>query len=123
MGQDPIRARFTAVLGVLALLTMILGNVVGLAQQNIKRMLAYSSIANAGYLLVAVASAGPGGGGTAVVFFYLGAHAFMTLGAFGVVALVGRSGGGGQGVAITAYAAPAPRRPPLSAPVGKLMLS
>src|SRR5258706_10051890 len=123
MGQDPIRARFTAVLGVLALLTMILGNVVGLAQQNIKRMLAYSSIANAGSLVVAVASAGPGGPGRSVVFFSLGAYAFMTLGAFGIVALVGRWGEGEQGFAITAYAGLARRRPLLAAAMAIFMLS
>jgi len=60
LGAEPLRARWSAILGVLALLTMVAGNLVALAQQNIKRMLAYSSIANAGYLLVAVVSAGAG---------------------------------------------------------------
>jgi NADH-quinone oxidoreductase subunit N len=63
---------------------------VALAQRRLKRMLAYSSIAHAGYLLVAVAAASPAGG-SAFVFYAL-AYTAMTLGAFAVVAAVGRDG-------------------------------
>jgi NADH-quinone oxidoreductase subunit N len=73
----------------LAVLTMLGGNLMALAQQNIKRMLAYSSIAHAGYILVGLAV------GTlqavAAMLFYLTAYAFMNLGAFGVIVAV--SGG------------------------------
>ncbi len=123
LGADPLQARWNAILHVLALLTMVAGNLMALAQQNIKRMLAYSSIANAGYLLVAVVSAGPGGPGRSVVLFYLSAYAFMTLGAFSVAAILGRAGEGDQGYAITAYAGLSRRRPYLAAAMAIFMLS
>ncbi len=69
-----------------AVATMIMGNVAALAQSNIKRMLAYSSIAHAGYLLVGV-TANNGIGAQAVVF-YLTSYAFMTLGAFAVIEIL-----------------------------------
>jgi NADH-quinone oxidoreductase subunit N len=74
----------------LAVLTMVVGNVVALAQRRLKRMLAYSSIAHAGYLLVAVATATPQGG--AAFLFYVLAYTGMTIGAFAVLAAVGRDG-------------------------------
>ena len=80
------------ILWVLAVLTMTLGNIVAIAQKNIKRMLAYSSIAHAGYILVAMVAANELG--TASILYYLLAYAFMNLGAFGVVILYGRRGGG-----------------------------
>jgi NADH-quinone oxidoreductase subunit N len=67
----------------LAVLTMTVANLVAIAQQNIKRMLAYSSIAHAGYLLIALVAAGPAG--LTGLLFYLLAYAFMNLGAFAVV--------------------------------------
>jgi NADH-quinone oxidoreductase subunit N len=123
LGAEPLQARWSAILHVLALLSMIAGNVIALAQQNIKRMLAYSSIANAGYLLVAVVSAGPGGPGRSVVLFYLGAYAFMTIGAFSIVAILGRAGEGEQGYSITAYAGLSRRRPLLAVAMTVFMLS
>jgi len=123
LGDDPVRARWSAILHVLALLTMIVGNVVAMAQQNVKRMLAYSSIANAGYLLVAIVAAGPGGAGRSIVLFYLAVYAFMTIGAFSVAALVGRTGEGDQGYAITSYAGLSRRRPYLAAAMAIFMLS
>ncbi len=71
-----------------AALTMILGNLAALTQTNIKRMLAYSSIAHAGYLLVGVTAHNQTGSGA--VLFYLAAYALMTLGAFSVVQILGR---------------------------------
>jgi len=91
-----------AVLFILAVLTMTLGNVTAIAQSNVKRMLAYSSIAHAGYLLVGVAAlAATGvplsGAGMSTIFasgssilFYLLAYTFMTLGAFGVLVALER---------------------------------
>lgn len=76
------------VLWVLAVATMTLGNVVAIAQTNIKRMLAYSSIAHAGYLLVAIIAANQLG--AVSLMYYLVAYTLMNLGAFGVVILVGR---------------------------------
>jgi NADH-quinone oxidoreductase subunit N len=71
-----------------AVLTMTVGNVTALLQNNLKRMLAYSSIAHAGYVLVAVAAGGPRGGSAAL--FYLAVYSFMNLGAFGALTLLGR---------------------------------
>ncbi len=85
-----LSADWSGALWVLAALTMTVGNVVALVQTNIKRMLAYSSIAHGGYLLVGMVGAGSDGG--SAVLFYLIAYAFMTLGAFAVVVAVGRSG-------------------------------
>jgi len=70
--------------------TLILGNVVAIVQTNIKRMLAYSSIAHAGYALIGLAVADAFG--TASVMLYLAIYAFMTLGAFTVVTMLRRGG-------------------------------
>jgi NADH-quinone oxidoreductase subunit N len=67
----------------MAVLTMTVGNLGAIAQPNVKRMLAYSSIAHAGYLLIALVAAGPAG--VTGLLFYLLAYAFMNLGAFAVV--------------------------------------
>ncbi|MEX2600933.1 MAG: NADH-quinone oxidoreductase subunit N [Balneolaceae bacterium] len=80
---------WTHVLQVIAIITMILGNLVALAQDNVKRMLAYSSIAHAGYLLVGLA-AGTAEGYTAVLY-YLFAYTIMNIGAFGVIAYYERN--------------------------------
>ena len=72
----------------IAILTMTVGNVTALLQTNVKRMLAYSSIAHAGYLLVAVVAGGTRGGSAAL--FYLAVYSLMNLGAFGVLSLLGR---------------------------------
>ena len=73
---------------ILAVATMTIGNVVAIAQTNIKRMLAYSSIAHAGYLLVALVAANQLG--AVSIIYYLLAYTLMNVGAFGVVILVGR---------------------------------
>lgn len=74
----------------LAVFTMVVGNVTALAQQNIKRMLAYSSIAHAGYLLVAVATGNFRA--TSAFMFYLIAYTTATFGAFAVIAALGERG-------------------------------
>jgi NADH-quinone oxidoreductase subunit N len=74
------------VLWVLAVLTMTVGNFSALLQDNVKRMLAYSSIAHAGYILVGLVTADVAGGQAAL--FYLLVYAFMNLGAFGVIMLL-----------------------------------
>ena len=75
-------------LSALAMLTMTVGNVTALLQNNVKRMLAYSSVAHAGYVLVAVVAGGREGASAAL--FYLAVYSFMNLGAFGVLTLLGR---------------------------------
>jgi NADH-quinone oxidoreductase subunit N len=80
---------------VIAVATMTLGNTVALAQENLKRLFAYSSIAHAGYLMIGIAVASRSGLGSSTVYygaegilFYLTAYALMTLGAFGVFVLL-----------------------------------
>jgi len=75
---------WVAILWVVAVLTMTIGNVAALVQSNVKRMLAYSSVAHAGYLLVGLVAWNDVG--KASMIFYLFAYTFMTVGAFGVVA-------------------------------------
>jgi NADH-quinone oxidoreductase subunit N len=77
-------------LWVLAVLTMTVGNVVALAQLNLKRMLAYSSIAHVGYMLVGVVAGGALGNGS--VLFYLLVYTFTTAGAFGAILVLERAG-------------------------------
>jgi NADH-quinone oxidoreductase subunit N len=75
-------------LSVVAMLTMTVGNVTALLQNNVKRMLAYSSIAHAGYILVALAAGGHEASAAAV--FYLAVYSFMNLGAFALLTMMGR---------------------------------
>ena len=84
---EPLQGDWAPVLWVVAMATMILGTVVGVAQSNLKRMLAYSSIAHAGYLLVGLIAANEVG--KAGILFYLLVYAVSNLGAFGVIVLMG----------------------------------
>ena len=90
----PQWATWGDVLIVIAVLTMVVGNVLALPQKNLKRMLAYSSIAHAGYILlglIAVARTGSSEGSSAVLV-YLGAYAFMNMGAFGALVYIRNRG-------------------------------
>lgn len=84
---EPFSADWVPLVWVLAAATMIVGTVVGVAQTNLKRMLAYSSIAHGGYLLVGLVAANHLG--KAAILFYLLAYAVTNLAAFGVIALLG----------------------------------
>ena len=84
---EPLQAQWVPVLSAIAVATMILGTVVGVVQTNIKRMLAYSSIAHAGYLLLGIISTNETG--KAAILFYLLAYAVTNLGALGIVAILG----------------------------------
>jgi NADH-quinone oxidoreductase subunit N len=87
---EPLQGHWVPVLAAIAAVTMIVGTVVGVVQSNVKRMLAYSSIAHAGYLLLGVISNSPmNGDGKAAVLFYLLVYAVSNLGALGIVALLG----------------------------------
>ncbi|MEW6411490.1 MAG: NADH-quinone oxidoreductase subunit N [Candidatus Zixiibacteriota bacterium] len=79
-------ALMSTVFQVLAILTMTVGNVLALRQSNVKRLLAYSSIAHAGYILVALVAGGADG--TSAAIFYLIAYALFNLGGFAVVTLL-----------------------------------
>ncbi len=83
---EPFSRDWVPILWVLAAATMILGTVVGVAQSNLKRMLAYSSIAHGGYLLVGLVAANQIG--KAAILFYLLAYAITNLAAFGVIAML-----------------------------------
>lgn len=80
----------------LAVVTMIGGNVIALAQRNMKRMLAYSSIAHAGYLIVAIVANRYTSAGASSLIFYLVAYTLATMGAFAVVIAVDTPGEGRQ---------------------------
>lgn len=81
---------WSQLLWVLAVLTMTVGNITALRQDNIKRILAYSSIAHAGYVLVGFAAGNETG--TAGILFYMLSYAFMNIGAFAIIILVGKKG-------------------------------
>lgn len=86
----PMAGRWLAVLWSIALLTMMVGNFAALTQTNLKRLLAYSSIAHAGYVMVALTAHSESG--TAAAMFYLAVYVFMNIGAFAVVAYFARKG-------------------------------
>jgi NADH-quinone oxidoreductase subunit N len=87
---DFIGGQVNELLAVLAAASMILGNIVAIAQTNVKRMLAYSSIAHAGYMLAGIATGTLDG--QVGVMFYLAAYAAMNLGAFALIGLVEHEG-------------------------------
>jgi len=91
---EPLREHSTAIFAGLAVLTMAVGNVLALSQTNIKRMLAYSSIAHAGYALVGLAAGGREG--AASVMLYVCIYALMNMGAFGVVIMLRKAGKRGE---------------------------
>ena len=91
---DPLKTDWLPVIEILAALTMTMGNLVALTQSNVKRMLAYSSIAHTGYILVGLAAYAAGRiEGLEGVLFYAAAYTFMNLGAFAVVAALQRRPG------------------------------
>ena len=85
-----LQVEWSQLLWIIAVLTMTVGNITALRQDNIKRMLAYSSIAHAGYCLVGFAAGN--GIGTAGILFYMLSYAFMNIGAFAIVILVAKKG-------------------------------
>ena len=103
----------------LAVVTMVVGNIVALAQKNIKRMLAYSSIAHAGYLLVAIVVSNFEG--ASAYLFYIFAYTLATMGAFAVVMALAQTGERGQ--QIEDYAGLWRVRPGLSAAMAVFMLA
>lgn len=90
LGLDQMHGQWGNMLWILAVLTMIVGNVIAIYQTDLKRMLAYSSIAHAGYALVGIVAANAIG--ISGILFYMLAYTFMNLGAFGVLVLAGKKG-------------------------------
>ena len=118
----PLKADWLPVVIVLATATMTLGNLVAITQDNVKRMLAYSSIAHTGYILGGLASvAGGQQSGISAILFYGAAYTFMNMGAFAVVtALQRRPGVTSQ---ITTFAGLGRRDPWLGALMALFLLS
>lgn len=124
LGFPAVAADLTPILAVIAGLTMIVGNVLAISQTNIKRLLAYSSIAHAGYILMAFVPYGQ----AAIVstsiasgLFYLVSYALSNFGAWAVVIALEKDDG--RGLEIADYAGLGRRRPALAAAMAVFMLS
>jgi NADH-quinone oxidoreductase subunit N len=115
----PLSAAWTPVLWLVAAATMILGTVVAVVQTNLKRMLAYSSIAHAGYLLVGLVAANSIG--KSALLFYLLVYGLVNLGAFAVIALLGTRDEPHDGIGD--YAGLWNRQPALAAALTVFLLS
>jgi NADH-quinone oxidoreductase subunit N len=111
--------RWEPVFWAVAVLTMVGGNLLAISQRDVKRMLAYSSIANAGYILVAVTTATTQA--TAALLIYLATYAVANVGAFGVVALVERNDG--RGTTLDDFAGLSRRSPALAAVMALFLFS
>ena len=116
---EPVGVNWGPLVWISALLSMTIGNFAALTQSNIKRMLAYSSIAHAGYVLVALDARSPSG--TAAAMFYLAAYALMNVGAFAVV--VHLSGKGERFQSIEDFAGLGARQPVTAALLSIFLLS
>jgi len=89
----PVQSDWMPVVWAITVLTIVGGNVMALVQTNVKRLLAYSSIAHAGYLLIGVVVGGSLG--ISAILFYLFCYGFLNLGAFGVVSILERADSSG----------------------------
>ncbi|APE34576.1 NADH-quinone oxidoreductase subunit N [Nocardia mangyaensis] len=120
VGVDALRDDWRPVLAAVAVATMVVGAVLAITQTDVKRMLAYSSIAHAGFLLVGVVAAD--GAGVAAVLFYLLAYGLGTVGAFAVVSLV-RDASGDEATALSQWAGLGRTSPWLASVFALLLLS
>jgi NADH-quinone oxidoreductase subunit N len=112
---------WTTVLSIIAAVTMIVGNVIAVSQQNVKRMLAYSSIAHAGYMLVALAA----GSADAYsgILYYLLVYSLMNIGAFGVMSVLEWDGAQGREQTLESLAGTGLKRPLLGVAMAFFMFS
>jgi NADH-quinone oxidoreductase subunit N len=101
---------FLPYFAVISVFSMLFGSIVAISQNNIKRMLAYSSIAHAGYMIIGLAAGNAEG--IAGVVFYLTAYTFMNIGAFGIVSLI--EGSGESNLELSSYEGLAYRKPVLA---------
>ncbi|MEV0334264.1 NADH-quinone oxidoreductase subunit NuoN [Nocardia sp. NPDC050717] len=120
VGVDALRDDWRPVLAAVAVATMVVGAVMAITQTDVKRMLAYSSIAHAGFLLVGLVAADDAG--VAAVLFYLLAYGLGTVGAFAVVTLV-RDSSGDEATALSRWAGLGRRSPWLASVFALLLLS
>jgi NADH-quinone oxidoreductase subunit N len=119
LALSAVRLDWMPALAILSALTMIVGNLVALAQTNLKRMLAYSSVAHAGYMLMGVAAGNQAG--FSAVLFYLLVYAFTNIGAFAVLAAMASREGEDQTLA--QYAGLGRKHPWLAVAMALFMLS
>lgn len=116
---QPLAGHWQPVVAVLAVVSMVVGNLGALAQTNVKRMLAYSSIAHAGYLLVALVA--PWSLAAPAMLFYLVGYAAVSLGGFGALAALAKDGH--EPLALSDLFGLAHRRPALSAALTVFLIS
>jgi len=107
---EPVAADWQPAVYALALLTLLVGSFMAIVQSDVKRMLAYSSIGHAGFILVGVQAASPDG--VAAVVFYAAAYGLLAVGSFGVLSIV--SGAGDRSTALQDLDGLARRRPALA---------
>jgi NADH-quinone oxidoreductase subunit N len=117
--NGPAGNLFTPYFAVISVLSMFYGSIVAIAQTNIKRMLAYSSISHAGYLAIGLAAGNHDA--VAGVIFYLAAYTFMNLGAFGIISLL--EGKDETNLDINSYAGLGNRKPLLAGLLAVLMFA
>lgn len=129
VGLGGARWDWQPLLIVIAIATMFVGSVLGMVQSDVKRMLAYSSIAHAGFILVAVAAAAQAGSGktdaglssVAAAMFYLAVYGVATIGSFAIITMVRRRGG--ESAALSSWAGLGRRSPVIAAVLALFMLS
>jgi NADH-quinone oxidoreductase subunit N len=90
----PISSDWLPIVWAITILTIVGGNILALVQSNVKRLLAYSSIAHAGYLLIGIVAGGTVG--LSAILFYLFCYTFLNLGAFGIVSVLERADNSGS---------------------------
>ncbi len=113
-----VRADWQPIIWGLAILSLVVGAVVALLQKDVKRMMAYSSINHAGFILLGVEAATPRG--VSAALYYLFAYTFLTIGSFAVITVMGRAGDTGH--TITDYRGLARRQPVLALAFAVLLL-
>jgi len=117
--NGPAGNLFTPYLAIISLLSMFYGSIVAIAQDNIKRMLAYSSISHAGYLIIGLAAGNHDA--VAGIIFYLAAYTFMNLGAFGIISVI--EGEGETNLKINSYAGLGNKKPLLAGLLAVVMFA
>ena len=116
---QPLTWNWRPVIWILAAITMVAGSILAIAQTNIKRMLAYSSIATAGFILVGLSAGNAAGIGS--VLFYLISYALMIVGAFGVVMLI--SGGTAERSSLSSFKGLAKTNPAMAGVLAIFLVS
>ena len=112
-------AHFTPYFAAIATLSMLYGSLVAIAQNNLKRMLAYSSISHAGYMVIGLAASNAEA--VAGIIFYLAAYTFMNIGAFGIISIIEKEND--SNTDLDAYAGLGSKSPILAAFMGLFMFA